>query len=237
MENTKDTSKKNNIVIGIEGLVGSGKTSICKELLKYIPNSILLHGGNLYRVIIYALMNSSKKIDLNNLKDNIKNIDIKELMNTLKVDFRIENRETVFYIDNVKIDDEKLQSQDNSIAVSIAGKEADSSKFYEFARKLIDMYKSKFNVIVSGRDLMNIYPDLDYHLFITADLEERVRRKQIQYGKNYDYDKIKQNIIKRDELQEKSGYYKIYDNTIKIDVTKCDSVKDSTNEVLKHITY
>ncbi len=226
-----------NIVIGIEGLVGSGKTSICKELLKYIPNSIILHGGNFYRGIIYALMHSSHSIDLANLKDNIKNTDVKKLMTMLKVDFKIENRETVFYIDGVKIDDEKLQSAENSLAVSIAGKEADSSRFYEFARRLIDMYKMEYNVIVSGRDLMRIYPNLDYHLFITADLEERVKRKMIQYGKNADYNAIKENITKRDELQEKSGYYKIYDNTIKIDVTNCTTIEESTKEVLKHIKY
>ena len=226
-----------NIVIGIEGLVGSGKTSICKELLKHIPNSIILHGGNFYRGIIYALLQSSNKINLSNLKENIKDIDVKELMNLLKVDFKIENRETVFYIDGQKIDDEKLQSEDNSIAVSIAGKEADSSKFYEFARRLIDMYKKQFNVIVSGRDLMRIYPNLDYHLFIIADLEERIKRKMKQYGKNANYDEIKENIVKRDVLQEKSGYYKIYENTVKIDVTSCKTVEESTNEVLKHIKY
>lgn len=224
-----------NIVIGIEGLVGSGKTSICKELLKHIPNSIILHGGNFYRGIVYALMQSSDKINLSNLRDNIKDIDVKGLMNLLKVDFKIENRETVFYINGKRIDDEKLQSEDNSMAVSIAGKEADSSKFYEFARRLIDMYKQQFNVIVSGRDLMRIYPNLDYHLFITADLEERIKRKMKQYGQNASYDEIKENILKRDELQEKSGYYKIYENTIKIDVTNCHSVEESTNEVLKHI--
>ena len=226
-----------NIVIGIEGLVGSGKTSICKELLKHIPNSIILHGGNFYRGIIYALLQSSNKINLSNLKENIKDIDVKELMNLLKVDFKIENRETVFYIDGQKIDDEKLQSEDNSIAVSIAGKEADSSKFYEFARRLIDMYKKQFNVIVSGRDLMRIYPNLDYHLFIIADLEERIKRKMKQYGKNANYDEIKENIVKRDVLQENSGYYKIYENTVKIDVTSCKTVEESTNEVLKHIKY
>ena len=32
-----------NIVIGIEGLVGSGKTSICKCLLDKIDNSIIFH--------------------------------------------------------------------------------------------------------------------------------------------------------------------------------------------------
>ena len=31
-----------NIVIGIEGLVGAGNTAICKELLNKIPNSMLL---------------------------------------------------------------------------------------------------------------------------------------------------------------------------------------------------
>lgn len=45
-----------NLVIGIEGLVGTGKTSICKELLKYIPNSIVLHAGNVYRAITYQII-------------------------------------------------------------------------------------------------------------------------------------------------------------------------------------
>ena len=227
----------NNIVIGIEGLVGSGKTSICKELLKFIPNSIILHGGNFYRVIIYALLNSSKNIDLNNLKENIQHIDIKELMNKLKVEFKIENSETVFYIDGKKIEEEKLQSTDNSMAVSIAGGVADNTKFYNFARKLIDTYKENYNIILSGRDLMNIYPNIDYHLFITADLDERVKRKMIQYVNSSNYNEIKSNIIKRDELQEKAGYYKIYDKTIKIDVTNCKSIEESTKEVLKHIKY
>lgn len=226
-----------NIVIGIEGLVGSGKTSICKELLNYIPNSIILHGGNFYRGIIFALMETYKDVELQNLKEKINNIDIKELLDKLKIEFKIENRETVFYFNGTKLDEEKLQSESNSLAVSIAGGAADNSKFYNFARKLIDMYKQNYNVILSGRDLNNIYPDLDYHLFITASLEERIKRKLAQYGDKANYQSIKENVIKRDELQEKAGYYKIYPNTIKIDVTNCNTVEESTKEVLKHITY
>lgn len=224
----------NNIVIGIEGLVGSGKTSICKELLKYIPNSIILHGGNLYRGIVYALM-SAKHINISELKNNIKNVNIKDLMNKLGVEFKIENRETVIYINGKKIDDEVLQSKDASMAVSIAGGSADNSAFYGFARSLIDMYKQKFNVIVSGRDLMQIYPNLDYHLFIEASLEERIQRKLKQYGENANYEEIKKNIVARDELQEKAGYYKIYENTIRIDVTDCKTVEESTKKVLQKI--
>ena len=36
-----------NIVIGIEGLVGAGKTSICRELIKKIPNTVY------FMVVIY----------------------------------------------------------------------------------------------------------------------------------------------------------------------------------------
>lgn len=226
-----------NIVIGIEGLVGSGKTSICRELLKHIPNCIVLHGGNLYRGIIYALMNNAKNIDINNLKENIQNIDIKKLMDTLKVKFEIENGETIIYVNNQKIDDEKLQSEKASLAVSIAGLNADNSHLYLFARNLIDMYKEKYNIIVSGRDLMNIYPNLDYHLFITADLNERVKRKMIQYGEDANEQEVKENIENRDNLQKQAGYYKIYDKTIVIDVTDCKNVEESTKKVLEHIKY
>ena len=226
---------EDNIVIGIEGLVGSGKTSICRELLKLIPNSIILHGGNLYRGIIYALMNNSKNIELSNLKSNIQNIDIKSLMDKLKVELKIEDRESIIYVNGVKIDEDNLQSQEASIAVSIAGGTADNSHLYVFGKNLINTYKEKFNVIVSGRDLMNIYPNLDYHFFITASLEERIKRKMIQYGNNAKYEEIKQNIITRDDLQEKAGYYKIYNNTIEIDVTDCKSAKESAKKILNKI--
>lgn len=225
-----------NIVIGIEGYVGAGKTSICRELLNKIPNSIVLHGGNLYRAIIYALMNIQKNsLNLNNLSENLKNINIKELMDKLQVRIEIENRETVFYVADKKMDEEELQSQENSLAVSIAGKSADNSHLYVFAKTLIDMYKSKANVILSGRDLMKIYPELDYHFLITASIDERVRRKCIQYNDMEAYDTIKENIIKRDKLQEEAGYYKIYDKTVEVDVTDCKNAEEGANIILSKI--
>ncbi len=225
------------IVIGIEGLVGSGKTSICRELLNKIPNSIVINGGNLYRGIVYALMQSNKELSKNmqNLKLNLENIDIKKIMDVLKVEIKVENRETVIYVAGKKIEEEKLQSKEASMAVSIAGGSADNTNLFIFARNLINEFKEKYNVILSGRALTSIYPEIDYHFFITASLEERVKRKAIQYGEKANLDELREHIKTRDELQEKAGFYNIQENTIKVDVTDCKSAKESTDKVCEYI--
>lgn len=217
-----------NIVIGIEGLVGSGKTSICRELLNKLPNSVILHGGNLYRGIVYAFMKQNKQLS------DLKNTDITKVMESLNVKIELENRETVVYVDGKKIDEEELQNEKTSMAVSIAGNVADNTNLFLFARNIINNFKEKYNVIVSGRALMEIYPDLDYHFLITASLDERVRRKARQYN-DVNLEELREHITKRDELQEKSGFYKIYPNTIKVDVTDCKTVEDSSNKVCDYI--
>lgn len=81
---------------------------------------------------------------------------------------------------------------------------------------------------------MKIYPSLDYHFFITASLEERTRRKMNQYN-TVKYEEVKKNIEERDSLQEQTGYYKIYENTIEIDVTNCKSADESAKKVLSFL--
>lgn len=223
----------NNIVIGIEGLVGAGKTSICRRLIKIIPNTVLLNGGNLYRAIVYAMMKNGKKIE--QLKDEAKNIDIKKIMDFFNIELKIENNETNIYIDGEVAKEEELQSKDASMAVSVVGGIADNTALFEFARNLINSLKKTYNVVISGRDIMQIYPDLDYHFLITASIDERVKRKCIQYKGKVNEEEVRENIIKRDELQEKAGFYKMYKNTIKLDVTECKTVEESTNKVLEKI--
>ena len=226
--------KEENIVIGIEGLVGSGKTSICRKLLDYIPNSIILHGGNIYRAVVYGMMNSG--IDLKNIKNKSENLDIMDVMQKLGIDIKLENRETVIYINNKKIDEEELQSDKSSMAVSVVSNVADNTKFYQFGKEIIDKYREKYNVILSSRDIVKMYPNVTYHFFITATLDERVRRKSIQYKEKIDLKKLKENIEKRDKLQEDSGYYKIYDITNVIDVTNCKTIEEGAKLVLDKIS-
>lgn len=222
-----------NIVIGIEGLVGSGKTSICRELLKINKKSVLLNGGNLYRAIVYCLLQEESNIF--KLKKIIKNVDIKKYMDDLNVEIKIENRESMIYIDGKLADEKELQSKASSLAVSIVGGIADNTNLFKYAENLINELKKENDVIVSGRSIMKIYPETDYHLFITASLDERVKRKCIQYKGKETKKEVRKNIKIRDFLQKIAGFYKIYPNTIKIDVTDCKSVKESTQKVMEYI--
>lgn len=222
-----------NIVIGIEGLVGSGKTSICRELIKEIPNTVLLNGGNLYRAIVYCMIKNGKELE--ELKKQGKNLDIKQMMDFFKIEIKIENNETIIYIDGKKADEEALQSKESSLAVSTIGGSAENKNLFGFARNLINELKKENNVIVSGRSVMKIYPDCDYHFFIIADLEERIKRKCSQYNNKETAEEIRENIIKRDELQRKAGFYEYSSITTEIDVTNCKSAQESTKLVLSKI--
>ena len=223
-----------NIVIGIEGLVGAGKTSICRELLNRIDNTVMLNGGNLYRAIVYACLKSGKSIE--EIETELSGEDIKKIMDFFNIELKIEKNETIVYINGEKASEEELQSKQSSLAVSKIGGIANNKNLFIFARNLIEELRQKHNVIISGRSIMSIYPKTNYHFFITATLEERVRRKCIQYQNSKEqYEEVKKNIEERDKLQEQAGFYKIEENTIVVDVTDCISVEESTNKVLTYI--
>ena len=73
-----------NIVIGIEGYVGTGKTTVCRKLLDKVPNSILLHGGNIYRAISYGIIKTGLLDQKENLS-KLNHLDMKNIMDKLKL--------------------------------------------------------------------------------------------------------------------------------------------------------
>lgn len=219
--------EQENIVIGIEGTVGAGKTSICRELLKKIENSIILHGGEIYRAIVYGMMQ--------NKIENTENLDAFEVMKKLGIEIKLENRETVIYMNGKKIEEKELQSKKASMAVSQVSNMANNTKLYEFGKELIDEYRKDYNIILSSRDIVKMYPDVTEHFFIDASIEERTNRKYMQYNREIPKEQVKEMIQARDELQEKSGYYKIYQQTRVLDVTNCKNAKESAQMVLENM--
>ena len=220
------------IVIAIEGLVASGKSSICKELIKMIDNCILIDGSAIYRGIIYAIKKSG--IDLSNMLDSNANLNPFDIMNKLNVEFKIENNETVIYIDGEKIANEDVTNIQNDIGVSSMWSKVDNTALYCFANKIIQKYRENYNLVVAGRDLSKIYPDMTAHIFITASIDERVNRRYNQYDGKYSKEELRDIIIKRDEMHNKIS---IIDDEkhLSVDVTDCNNANESAKRILNRL--
>ena len=154
-----------------------------------------------------------------------------ELMKKLQVEFKIENRATTIYIAGNKISDEEIHSASNAEKVSKFARNVNNEKLYKFAREIIKSFK-EYNIIISGRGLQYIYPEMKKHIFIKCDLEERVSRRYNQYGQKYSKDEIRKTIIERDQLHEQSGFNKQGKNTIIVDVTNYKTASEAANHIL-----
>ena len=226
---------KKNFVIGVEGEVGAGKTSMCKELIKIIPNTIFIDGGLIFRGIILAI----KKYKETNYNDSNtykhSNLDAFEIMKKLNVEFKIVNMQTVIFIDGKEMNQEEIETMENSMDVSKVASKSDNNALFKFANNIIKEYNTKYNVIVSARDLVEIYPEMDLHLFVTADIEERIKRRYNQYKGKYSIEEIKNIILKRDELHNKAGFNKKCNKTVTLDLTDCKSANESAKKTLNLI--
>lgn len=220
-----------NIVIGIEGMVAAGKTSTCIELVKLIPNCIFIDAGKIYRGIIEALRKNNIELEENNFS----NINPMELMKKMQVEFKIEDGITQIYIGGKKVEAEEIESAENSMEVSKMATSANENELYKFARNVVDTYRKNFNIILSARDLVSLYPDMTCHIYITASLEERVKRRYYQYSQKYTLQEIENMIKQRDEIHEKAGFNKFYERSIKVDVTECKDAKESAKKVFCNI--
>ena len=223
---------KKNFVIGVEGEVGAGKTSMCKELIKIIPNTIFIDGGLIFRGIILAI----KKYKAINYNDSNtykhSNLDAFEIMKKLNVEFKIVNMQTVIFIDGKEMNQEEIETMENSMDVSKVASKSDNNALFKFANNIIKEYNTKYNVIVSARDLVEIYPEMDLHLFITADIEERIKRRYNQYKGKYSIEEIKNIILTRDELHNKAGFNKKCNKTVTLDLTDCKGANESAKKAL-----
>ena len=226
---------KKNFVIGVEGEVGAGKTSMCKQLINIIPNTIFIDGGLIFRGIILAI----KKYKETNYNDSNtykhSNLDAFEIMKKLNVEFKIVNMQTVIFIDGKKINQGKIETMENSMDVSKVASKSDNNALFKFANNIIKEYNTKYNVIVSARDLVEIYPEMDLHLFVTADIEERIKRRYNQYKGKYSIEEIKNIILTRDELHNKAGFNKKCNKTVTLDLTDCKSANESAKKALNVI--
>ena len=214
-----------NKVIAISGYPGSGKSTVC-NYIKNNTNYVYFDFGSLFRSITHYLYNELKLTKIEACK-YINN----GYLEKININYKIEDNEVVILINDKSYGFNELNNPKMNLdTVYIGGLIGD--KLNKKLEIIIDDIKKYNNVLINARRPVVVYPNLDKHIFLRADFEKRLQRKQAMYQENYNvsFEKLK----KRDITEEQNGFLDIYPFTKVIDTTNLS--KDSMiDEVLAKI--
>jgi len=183
-------SRKDKIVVAVDGPAGSGKSSVCKKVaidlsIKYIDS------GAIYRAITWYLMHNYA--DFRELPDPVSKLDgvnIKQI-------FEKDGNARTFVNDK----DVTFLIREEGIAQNISYF-SDNGRIREFVNILLRKWAGESSIIMDGRDIGTVvFPDADLKIYLDASVEVRTSRRVKEYselGKNVDENSIRNQIILRD---------------------------------------
>lgn len=203
------------INIAIDGPSGAGKSTISKAVAKEL-GFIHIDTGALYRTI--ALYLSDNQIDVNNEEA------IKAALDDIKIQVCIEDGLQKIYLNNKEACEELRQPNITKIASDVSKLPIVRDYLLEIQRELA----RENNCVMDGRDISTVVlPDATVKIFLTASPEVRAERRlkqQKEMGIIEDYDKILDDIKKRDynDSHREIAPLKQAPDAIKIDSSKVD---------------
>lgn len=174
-----------NFKIAIDGPGGAGKSTIAKLVAKKLKIDYI-DTGAMYRALGLKMMNLGM--------DFADEEAIKELLTKTEIDF----------VDGeIILDGEVVSQLIRTPEVSMAASKVSA---FAFVRKHMVAAQQKMgeskSVIMDGRDICtDVFPDAQYKYFITADAEERARRRHkelLEKGQNSSYEQVLADIKERD---------------------------------------
>jgi len=190
--------KIKDIVIAFDGYSSCGKSTLAKQIAHFFE-FVYIDSGAMYRAVtLFAMQNKlieNTKINTSELKNNINNIAIAFVYNE-----KLKKQETFLNGENVE---NKIRSIDVSDKVSYISELG----FVRF--KLVDLQQNmgkQKRIVMDGRDIGTVvFPDAELKIFMTASSYVRAKRRYdelIDKGDNISFEEVKENIEKRDYIDE-----------------------------------
>ena len=176
-------SKKKLLKIAIDSPAAAGAGTLAKSIAKNY-NLFYLDTGKIYRLIAYMKVKNPKKFNLNFLKQKIKSLKIKDLM------------------------DKRLLSDEIGTEASIISKNKNIRKLvYLFQHNFAYNPPKKYEgSCLDGRDITyNIIPDADFKFFITANVKTRALRRYKEL-KSLKKEVLFKDVLKSIKKRDKSDF-------------------------------
>jgi len=214
------------IRIAIDGYSGCGKSSTAKAVANHLGYKYL-DSGAMYRGITYLLIKNDIAFDDLDL--------IKQLLSDTNLDFIIGEDGSCRLHSNGEDLEPHLRTMTVNKSVSkVSTIEIVREKLVEEQRR----YGEEGGIVMDGRDIGTVvFPTAELKLFLTADLEIRAQRRQLQLkskGIEASLEEIIENFKKRDEIdsgRDISPLRKAQD-AIEIDTSNLQ-FQDQVNQIIR----
>ena len=217
------------ISVAVDGPAGSGKSTITKMVAKYLGYNYV-DTGAMYRGLTYDF-----------LKNNLTELDEKKIELLLsKVKFEVKFIDRVQYVFvNGEDVSEKIRTAEVSKFTSLFAKSPAVREFLIDTQRNLAMSN---NIIMDGRDIASVVlPNADVKIFLTASVEERARRRVLDFERqgvvDIDFDKVKADIAARDYQDENRDIAPLVkvDDAVLIDTTNLTiaEVVEKMTELIK----
>ncbi|HSV27034.1 MAG TPA: (d)CMP kinase [Sedimentisphaerales bacterium] len=214
------------LLITIDGPAGSGKSTLAQMLANRLCAAVL-DTGAMYRAVTLVAMRAG--VDLSDAEQVLAVLDKTELV------FAFSRDSMVVYIEDEEVTD-KIRDPEVTANVKYI---AASSKMRE---RLVKMQRNfaypKHKIITEGRDQGTVvFPDAHLKFFLTADLDERSRRRHAELtvsGKAGEPAETRAALESRDQsdMSRSVGPLKPADDAIVIDTTAM-----TIEDVLEKLLY
>lgn len=178
------------INIAIDGPSGSGKSTLAKAVAKKL-GIYYLDTGAMYRATGYAALCAGVSIS-----DETK---VQEFVDCIDLRTEYEDGMQVVYVDGVNVMPHIRTPEVSKAASDISAHPCVRMKLVAMQREVATQY----DVVLDGRDIGTfVLPDAPYKFFVTADIDERARRRHaelLQSGIKKDFQSVLDEMRQRDE--------------------------------------
>ena len=201
------------ISVAVDGPAGSGKSTITKMVAKNLGYNYV-DTGAMYRGLTYDF-----------LKNNLTELDEKKielLLSKVKFEVKFIDRVQYVFVNDEDVS-EKIRTAEVSKFTSLFAKSPAVREFLIDTQRNLAMSN---NIIMDGRDIASVVlPNADVKIFLTASVEERARRRVLDFERqgvvDIDFDKVKADIAARDYQDENRDIAPLVkvDDAVLIDTT------------------
>lgn len=203
---------KSNVKVAIDGPASSGKSTIAKILAEDYQ-LVYVDTGAMYRTLTYLALKNGIAVD-----DEEKLV---ELLEKTAITFKREAAGQSVFANEEDVTS-VIRQHDVTNKVSVV---ASFAKVREELVKRQQKIAENTGVVMDGRDIGTVVlPNADVKIFLVASAEERAKRRYLENkekGIDTDFERLKQEIIARDEYDSKREVspLKQADDAIRLDTT------------------